>query len=99
MRTYSKTLSLTNSKTLICDTLYLNRDGILQDIDDLFQSSSISDISYANLIDNSINNVVLQNLCYSSISYPRITLGATNTEYNANSTHTFKCGGSTAFFY
>ena len=98
MRTYAKSLSLTNSKTLECDK-NLNPDGILQNIDDLFQSSSISDISYANLTDNSINNIVLNNLCYASISYPRTTLGANTMEYNSRSTHTFKIDGSSVCFF
>ena len=98
MRQYAKTLSLSNSRTLVCDSLYLNRDGQLQDIDDLSQSSSINDIAFSNLTDTSINNIVLSSLCYASISYPRITLGAINTEYNANSTHTCKINGSSVFF-
>ena len=85
MRSSISTLSLSNSQTVICDYLYLLKDGALQDINDVITSSGgSSDFSSSNLTDNSITNLVLSNLCYYSISDPRFVFGSTNTLININ---------------
>ncbi len=80
MRSSISTLLLSNSQTVICDYLYLIKDGALQDINDIITSSAgSSDYSSSNLTDNSITDIVLTDLCYSNTLEKRITFNIDNT--------------------
>ncbi len=92
-----KTLSLSNSKTLILDSLYLRVDNSLTNITDLI--SSTSDLSVSNLTDNSITDLVLTNLCYLTTTDTRLTLTSSGNIFNAPSYgHRFQFNSTDKFF-
>ena len=88
MRSSIRTLSSSNSQTVICDYLYLIKDGALQDINDKITSSAgSSDFSSSNLTDNSITDIVLTDLCYSNTLDKRITFNIDSTTININNSN------------
>ncbi len=88
MRSSISTLSLSNSQTVICDYLYLIKDGALQYINDIITSSAgSSDFTSSNLTDNSITDIVLTDLCYSNTLDKRITFNIDSTTININNSN------------
>ncbi len=90
----NRTLSLGNSRTITVDNIFLTNNSGLTSIYDTFVSSETS-FDLSNLTDNSITDIVLSNLWYSSTSDVRISFDADQTILDSTSSVFLRANNST----